>query len=117
MTQCIKITIVYSIFKFDPAVEEICYCVSGNNVNTIKNYMKKHGKGAYDVFMYIFNEKNIHVTGDPAKQVEIGDPGVNYFISIENFIREPDRREKYYVDYMGIVYLLDSLCTVDEVTE
>lgn len=78
--------------------------------------MRKHGKGIYQVFMYIFNNRDIKIARDPGEQIEIGDPGENRFISGENFVRQPDRREKYYVDYMNIVYLLEELCPIDGVT-
>lgn len=116
MTQCINTEIVYAIYKSDPPALTVEYCASGNKVNTIKNYMRKHGKGIYQVYMFIFNNNDIKSASDPAKRVEIGDPGENRFISGENFVREADRREKYYVDYMDIVYLLEELYPIDGVT-
>lgn len=47
--------------------------------------------------------------------IEVGDPGANFFIERKHFLREADRREQYYIDSLSSVYLLEELCTVDEV--
>lgn len=107
--------IIYSAYKRRSFIEEICYCADGNKVNTIKNFFKKYGAGLYSVSMFLANDDEIKkAKEEPGDIVEIGDPGDGLFIK-RKFLLSQDRRELYFIDSIGIVYMLEELCPIDGV--